>query len=44
MDNQLIEARKGNLTDAMKSVAAQEGIEGEALRDARGGWQGGYPQ
>ncbi len=32
MDNQLIEARKGNLTDAMKSVAAQEGIEGEALR------------
>jgi len=33
MDNQLIEARKGNLTDAMKAVAGQEGIEGEALRD-----------
>lgn len=33
MDNQLIEARKGNLTDAMKTVAGQEGIEGEALRD-----------
>jgi len=33
MDNQLIEARKGNLTNAMKAVAGQEGIEGEALRD-----------
>jgi phosphomethylpyrimidine synthase len=33
MDNQLIEARKGNLTDAMKAVASQEGIEGEALMD-----------
>jgi phosphomethylpyrimidine synthase len=32
MDNQLIEARKGNLTDVMKTVASQEGIEGEALR------------
>ena len=32
MDNQLIEARKGNLTDAMKTVADQEGIEGEALK------------
>jgi len=33
MDNQLIEARKGNVTDAMKTVAGQEGIEAEALRD-----------
>ena len=33
MDNQLIEARKGNLTDAMKTVAGREGIEGEVLRD-----------
>jgi len=32
MDNQLIEARKGNLTDAMKTVAGREGIEGEALK------------
>ena len=33
MDNQLIEARKGNVTDAMKTVAGQEGIEAEALKD-----------
>ena len=33
MDNQLIEARKGNLTDAMKTVAGREGIEGQVLRD-----------
>jgi phosphomethylpyrimidine synthase len=32
MDNQLIEARKGNITDAMKTVAGREGIEAEALR------------
>ncbi len=32
MDNQLIEARIGNITDAMKTVAGDEGIEGEALR------------
>ena len=32
MDNQLIEARKGNLTEAMKTVATREGIEGETLR------------
>jgi phosphomethylpyrimidine synthase len=33
MDNQLIEARKGNFTGAMTAVALQEGMEGEALRD-----------
>jgi phosphomethylpyrimidine synthase len=33
MDNQLIEARKGVVTEAMRTVAAHEGIEAEALRD-----------
>ncbi len=33
MVNQLIEARKGNITEAMKAVAAQEGVEAERLRD-----------
>jgi phosphomethylpyrimidine synthase len=33
MDNQLIEARKGNFTEAMRAVAAQEGMEGKALMD-----------
>ncbi|MGA3173627.1 MAG: phosphomethylpyrimidine synthase ThiC [Syntrophorhabdales bacterium] len=33
MENQLIEAREGNITDAMKQVAGHEGIEAGALRD-----------
>ena len=33
MHNQLIEARKGKITAEMKAVAAQEGMEAEALRD-----------
>jgi phosphomethylpyrimidine synthase len=33
MDNQLIEARKGTITAAMKTVAQHEGIEPESLRE-----------
>ncbi len=33
MDNQLIEARKGTITAAMKTVAQNEGIEPETLRE-----------
>jgi phosphomethylpyrimidine synthase len=34
MHNQLIEARKGKTTDQMKTVAEQEGVDTEALRDS----------
>ncbi len=33
MSNQLVEARKGNVTDAVKDVAGREGMEAAALRD-----------
>ncbi|MGD0230194.1 MAG: phosphomethylpyrimidine synthase ThiC [Syntrophorhabdales bacterium] len=33
MENQLIEARKGNITGPMQTVAAQEGVDEATLRD-----------
>jgi phosphomethylpyrimidine synthase len=33
MKNQLIEARKGRITDAVKAVAAREGMEAASVRD-----------
>ena len=33
MDNQLIEARKGNITDAVQGVADREGMEAAAVSD-----------
>jgi phosphomethylpyrimidine synthase len=33
MSNQLVEARKGKITDAVKDVAGREGMEAAALRD-----------